>query len=126
MISEADCRARADSDWQLAQELASAGKYSWATTVAFYAALHHVNELLVRDGRYRDDMDHPVREHFLSQRHPAIESRYGAMLGKSIRTRYEVRYEADEDYFRYQAAHYRAVREYVDRVIADSVPGAYG
>ena len=124
--TEEDCRARADESWRLAQELAAREKYGWATTVAFYAALYHVNELLVRAGKYSDDMDHPVRELFLRDHHPAIEVRYSSMLGKSIRTRYEVGFEADQEFFDYQARHYHAVREYVDRAVSGEIRGKYG
>ncbi len=123
MVSEGDCRAKAESNWVLAQELAVQGRYDWATTLAFYAALHHVNALLVRAGKYTDDMDHPVRQEFLHAKHPAIETRYSAMLGKSIRTRYEVSFVATAESYSYQVRHFEAVRDYVTRVMEGTVPG---
>ena len=123
MISEGDCRAKGEANWLLAQDLASTGNYDWAITVAFYAALHHVNALLVRASKYADDLDHPTRQEFLRRAHPAIEVRYSYMFSKSIRTRYEVSYQPDEDAFFRQAKGFVDIREYVTRVMAGAVPG---
>ena len=122
MVSQGDCRDRAESDWVLAQMLAEQGQYNWAITAAFYSALHHVNALMVRADRYTDDLDHPVREAFLNV-HPAIQSRYAAMLGKSIRARYVVGWTADKEAYDYQVRHLDAVRDYVTRVMEGKVPG---
>jgi uncharacterized protein (UPF0332 family) len=123
VVSEGDCRQRAESDWLLAQELATTGRYNWAITLAFYSALHHVNALMVRGSRYTDDMDHPVRMIFLREHHPAIEVRYSNMLGKSIRARYEVGWVADEDSYQRQVRQLNEVRDYVDRAMAGRIPG---
>jgi len=45
------------------------------------------------------------------------------LLGKSIRTRYEVSFEADESSYQFQVRHFEAVRDYVTRVMEGKVPG---
>lgn len=123
MVSIGDCRARGEADWELAQALAAQGHYGWATTLGFYAALHHLNALMVRGNAYSDDMDHPSRQAWLGRKHPAMETRYANMMGKAIRTRYEVNFVASEGYWEYQMRAFHDVRDYVTRVLADQVPG---
>jgi hypothetical protein len=123
VVSEGDCRAKAAANWTLAQKLANDGHHDWATTVAFYTALHEVNALLARAGKYTDDMDHPVRQYFLRRAHPAIETRYNTMFANSIRARYEVAFVADAASYERQVKLLDDVRDYVSRVMADLVPG---
>ena len=123
MVSEGSCRQRSDADWVLAQRLASEGVFNWATTVAFYAAVHLVNVLLVRAGKYTDDMTHDKRQRFLAESFSAIELTYANMLGKSVRTRYEVGFVADADSFNRQVKLFNLVRDYVERVQAGTIPG---
>jgi len=68
-------------------------------------------------------MDHPLRQTFLGDNHPAIGSTFDAMLGKASRCRYEVGYEPDRRAWDYQRRHYLRVKDYVDRVLAGQVPG---
>ena len=112
------CRRRADANEALAIKLAQDGEYGWAVTVAFYAAVHLVNILLIRAGRYSDDTDHKTRQIFLRDNHAAIETRYDAMLSTSARCRYEAWFTPDADYYRHQEQHLAAVRDYVDRYLA--------
>jgi hypothetical protein len=86
------------------------------------AAVHLVNILMIRAGRYSDDMDHKTRQIFLRDHHGAIETRYDAMLSKSSRCRYEAWFTADEGYFSRQSGHLAAVQSYVDRFLADAIP----
>jgi hypothetical protein len=123
VVSEGDCRRRSDADWTLAQRLALQGDYNWATTVAFYAAVHQVNTLMVRVAAYRDDLTHDKRQKFLADNYVGIELAYANMLGKSVRTRYEVGFVADEDFYRRQVRLLEKVRDYVERVLAGKIPG---
>lgn len=121
MASEGGCRRRADANEALAIKLAQDGEFGWAVTVSFYAAVHLVNILLIRAERYSDDTDHKTRQIFLRDHHAAIETRYDAMLSKSKRCRYESWFTADDGYYRHQAAHLAAVRDYVDRFLAGAI-----
>jgi hypothetical protein len=121
VASEGDCRRRADANEALSIRLASEGEFGWATTTAFYAAVHLVNVLLIRAAKYRDDTDHKTRQIFLRDNHAAIEARYDTMLSRSMRTRYEPWFTADDRYYRGQAKLLADVRDYVDRFLAGKI-----
>lgn len=123
MATEGDCLALAESNRQLAEQLAASGHHNWAIVLTFYSALHLVNALMMREQEYSDDVRHPKRADFVDRVHPALDVDYEHLYEKSVRCRYWPRYRADQETYDLQMKCLRRIRGYVEKFLSGAPMG---
>lgn len=123
MASVDDHLARAASNLGLAEELAAQGRYEWAITVLYYAAVHHAGALLSRLGVDSTTLDHNSREYILDRKYTAIVPRYLSLQGQSRRCRYMPNHSEDAESWERARRLFAHIENYCTRVHAGKVPG---
>jgi hypothetical protein len=115
--------AQASRNEALAAVLAAAGYFDWAITALFYAALHHVQSIMIRDGVRV--ATHAGRDRLMIQHSglSLVAERYRDLRVFSETARYDMRRYTQYEYQIVRDQYFRPVAERVAALTADTQKG---